>query len=115
MHNPLFAFEKDFYNEYWRDYDEAIDYVIMDIMTDIAYDNIPAVKKEMDDVPINNPDVWFLNGRMDLLVKDIPSDAILKNTFLHKMTSRTKFYPDKPGSLSEFVLKNYAPELIGKL
>lgn len=115
LHNPLFAFEKDFYNEYWRDYDEAIDYVIMDIMTDIACDNIPAVKKEIDDVPINNPDVWTLNGRTGLLAKDFNFDAILKNTFLHKMTSRTKLYLDTPGTLSELILNRYAPELIGKL
>ena len=48
IHNPLFAFMKDFYNEYWRDFDEIIDYVLMDFMIDIAYDNIPAVKREID-------------------------------------------------------------------
>lgn len=50
-HNPLFTFEKEFFNEYWREFNELIDYVLLDFTMALAYDNIPAVKKMMDAVP----------------------------------------------------------------
>ncbi len=64
-HNPLFVFIKEFFNEYFKEFDEVIDYVLIDFAMEVAYNNIPAVKREMDAVPINNLDintlVFYLN------------------------------------------------------
>ena len=85
-HNPLFVFEKEFYNEYWRDFDAPIDYCFMDFITDFAYEYIPAVRKEMDNVPINNTEVWTLLGHLNDFYTTYPYDKILKNNFLHKLS-----------------------------
>ena len=90
LHNPLFSFEREFFNEYWKDFDEVIDYVLMDFMMEIAYDAIPFVRKEMDDVPINNVNVWTLLGRLNLKYSEFPYDKIIKDTFLNKLSWKKK-------------------------
>ena len=90
LHNPLFAFEKDFYNEYWRDFDEVIDYGLMDFAMNLAYENIPFVKKEMDAVPINNVEIWALINHLGDHYPEYSLDEILENTFLHKLDWRGK-------------------------
>ena len=88
LHNPLFAFARDFYKEYWRDFDEVIDYNLMDFMMNLAYKNIPAVKKEMDAVPINNTKVWALYNHYGDAYAEFPYDKLLSGTFLSKLDWR---------------------------
>lgn len=112
IHNPLFAFMKDFYNEYWRDFDEIIDYVLMDFMIDIAYDNIPAVKREIDEVPINNENVWTLSPYLNTPYANFQYDKILRGNFLNKMSSRKQLDLETDGTVLREIQKRYAPETL---
>ena len=107
IHNPLFAFMKDFYNEYWRDFDEIIDYVLMDFMIDIAYDNIPAVKREIDEVPINNENVWTLSPYLNTPYENFKFDKILRGNFLNKMSSRKQLDTETEGTVLKEIQKRY--------
>ena len=107
IHNPLFAFMKDFYNEYWRDFDEIIDYVLMDFMIDIAYDNIPAVKREIDEVPINNENVWTLSPYLNTPYANFQFDKILRGNFLNKMSSRKQLDTETEGTVLREIQKRY--------
>lgn len=51
---PLFSFVRDCLHEYWRKCDQAIDYLMMDYIFELAYRNIPCVKKMIDELPDNN-------------------------------------------------------------
>lgn len=108
IHNPLFVFEKDFYNEYWRDFDDAIDYMLMDFMMNIAYENIPSVKEIFDEVPINNVEVWTLLNHLTDEYADFPFDKILGDTFLHKLNWRDKPEMTSEGSVIREILRRYA-------
>ena len=106
LHNPLFAFERDFYNEYWRDFDAVIDYNLMDFMMDLAYKNIPAVKKEIDAVPINNTKFWTLYNHYGDAYEEFPYDKLLNGTFLSKLDWR--FSSDVAvGSVLEEIQRRY--------
>ena len=107
LHNPLYTFMKEFYNEYWRDFDDVIDYVLMDFMMDIAYDNIPFVHKEMDDVPINNVNTWTTNMHLNDLYEKFPFDKVIKDTFLNKLSWKKKINLDVEGTVYKEILKRY--------
>lgn len=85
-HSPLFAFGKEFFDTYWRDFDELIDYLLIDFMMALAYDNIPAVTKIFDAVPINNTGIYFIQSHLSDSYAAYPFDKILKDTFLHKLS-----------------------------
>lgn len=114
LHNPLLAFMKDFYNEYWREYDEIIDYVLMDYMIDMAYENIPSVKKELDAVPINNNQAWTLLGMLELPYSQCPYDKILKGNFLNKLNWKKQLDWQKPNTVLKEIQRRYAPETLGE-
>ena len=107
LHNPLFAFEKDFYNEYWRDFDAVIDYGLMDFMMNLAYENIPLVKKEMDAVPINNVEIWALMNHLGDHYPEYPLDEILSDTFLHKLDWREKPNVLRGGTVFREIQRRY--------
>ena len=112
LHNPVYAFMKDFYNEYWHDFDEVIDYVLMDHILDIAYNNIPAFKKELDDVPINNKDVWTLSPYLNTPYEGFQYDKVLKGNFLNKFSSRKQLDLNSEGTVLKAIQKRYAPETL---
>ena len=112
IHNPLYEFAKDFFNEYWRDFDELIDYVLLDFVLDIAYTNIPAVKKEIDDCPINNENVWTLSPYLNTPYANFPYEKILKGNFLNKFSARKQLDLKTEGTVLKAIQKRYAPETL---
>ena len=84
-HNPLFAFVKEFFNDYLKEFDELIDYVLVDFAIELAYNNIAAVKREMDAVPINNLDINTLVFHLNDSYELFPYDKIFKGNFLYKL------------------------------
>lgn len=111
-HNPLYAFAKDFYNEYWREFDEIIDYVLMDFIIAIAYDNMPAVKKEIDECPINNEKIWTLSPYLNLPYENFPYEQILRGNFLNKVSSRKQLDFTAEGTVLRAIQRRYAPETL---
>ena len=88
LHNPLFAFAKEIFNDYWLNFDEMIDYFLIDFTMALAYENIPVVRKEIDDVPINNTGVFFIQNHLNAPYAAYPFDKILQGNFLHKLNWR---------------------------
>ena len=84
--NPLFLFAKELFNDYWLDFDELIDYFLIDFAMALAYENIPAVRKEIDEVPINNTKVFFIQNHLNDSYAAYPFDKILQGNFLHKLS-----------------------------
>ena len=113
-HNPFFVFMKDFYNEYWKEFDEILDYVLMDFMMDLAYENIPAVRKEFDAVPINNDRAWSLLGTLNLPYNKYPYDKIFKGNFLNKLNWKSQLDWQKPDTVLKEIQRRYAPETLGE-
>lgn len=112
LHNPLFTFEKEFLNEYWREFDELIDYFLIDFMMALAYDNIPAVQKEMDAVPINNFEIHTLRNHLNDSYAAYQFDKILAGNFLHKLSWKKTLDMTRPDTVFREIQRRYAPETI---
>ena len=111
-HNPLFTFEKNFLNEYWRDFDKLVDYLLIDFIMALAYDNIPAVRKEFDAVPINNTEVWTLLQHLNNSYAAYPFDKILAGNFLHKLSWKDPLDMTRNDTVFREIQRRYAPETI---
>lgn len=51
---PLFAFARDCLHEYWKNSDKAVDYLLLDYVFELAYQNIPCVRAAIDALPPQN-------------------------------------------------------------
>lgn len=88
----FFRFFRDALEEYWRTENLAIDYLLFDYLIEIAYRNIPVVKKEIDEVPYNNLRRDDLQAAMNARRPSTEWDNIVcKDTVLYKLSWREKY------------------------
>lgn len=102
-HNLMMRVTLDVFVEYWRRYDDIVDYVWMDYVFNLLYDHIPSVKAMIDAVPCNNPDIWSLQMMISKRFTKEQFDAIFSDTsrFLYKLSfkdSMTAPYCDSLGN-----------------
>lgn len=112
LKNPLFLFAKELFNDYWLDFDEMIDYFLIDFAMALAYENIPVVRKEIDDVPINNTGVFFIQNHLNAPYAAYPFDKILQGNFLHKLNWRIPLDMKRSDTVFREIQRRYAPEMI---
>ena len=91
--------------EYWKKYDRIADYVWMDYIFHLIYTNIPSVRKMIDSVPTNNPDIWILQTKIAQPFSEKEYAAIFKDNsrFMYKFSykgSITAPYRDKEGEIT---------------
>ena len=85
---PLFSFARDCLLEYWKNCDHAVDYLMLDYVFELAYQNIPCVKEMIDSLPERNN---MLRNELILHLAD-PYDAETfrkyteGDTFLYKLS-----------------------------
>lgn len=56
----LFSFVYNVFIEYLKDYDKMIDFFLLDHLINIAYENFPDVKHDIDQVSLRNNDIFKL-------------------------------------------------------
>ncbi len=103
---PLFSFVRDALHEYWRNCDKAVDYLMMDYIFELAYQNIPCVREMIDALPEKN------NMRRNELIEDLSTpydpEAFKKytqeDTFLYKLSWK---FGKKDLQTSDGKLTNY--------
>lgn len=78
----------DVFVEYWHRYDDAVDYVWMDYIFNLLYDNVPSIKEMIDSVPENNPDIWIMQTKIASPFSKEEFDALLADNsrFLYKFS-----------------------------
>lgn len=108
LKNPLFLFAKELFNDYWLNFDELIDYFLIDFTMALAYENIPVVRKEFDDVPINNTGVWFIQNHLNDSYAAYPFDKILSDTFLHKLSWKVQLDMTRDDTVFREIQRRYS-------
>lgn len=111
-HNPLYVFAKEFHNEYWLNFNEQINYFLLDYIMALVYENIAAVRKEFDAVPINNTEIYFIQDHLNDSYAEYSFDKILADNFLHKLSWKVQLDMTKPGTVFREIQRRYAPETI---
>lgn len=91
----FFNFMVEFYEEYWKRQEKAIDYFLIDYMTEVAYRNIPNFKNALDELPINNVGIFETTPILNQKFNSSSYDTICRdNTCFHKIQRRINYYAE---------------------
>lgn len=103
--NKLFSFLYDFYTQYHLEYDEVIDYFIVDHGFLIAYNNFDECKKYIDDGTLQNLEVFYLLKNFSNTYNKEEFDKVCKKYRFFKISDKpsvnAKEY-DKNGNLTNY-------------
>ena len=81
----------EFYNHYWKDHDRAITYLFLDCWLSILYENDYIVKKEIDDYPYDNINIFAMTSIMNVeYCSDIFESARAKS-YIHKTSYKNSY------------------------
>lgn len=79
---PLFSYMRDSLLYYWQKHDKAVDYIFFDYIIMVAYENIPHIKQQIDKVPYNNENLWFLWKNVETpYSQELWNNIFSQNTF----------------------------------
>lgn len=85
---PFFAFVRDCLHEYWMNCDKAVDYLMLDYIFELAYQNIPCVRETIDALPEQNN--MLRNELIDHLSDPYDPEQFKRytegDTFLYKLS-----------------------------
>lgn len=107
-----YQFIRDCLFQYWKHYDDCIDYFLMFYIAKIGREQVPACKMEYNAVPTNNYLCEILNDAME---RDMPSTQthankyLNSNTWFYKLSWRTPYPLETPNhcpTLSHFIFKD---------
>ena len=91
--NPLFSFMYDFFLEYWKQWDELIDYFLIDYALNFAYENnIGGFKDYVDNIGmLNNPNLFKLMEIRNQVYTEKVKKELESNTYAFKLSYKKKF------------------------
>lgn len=95
--NILFRILDDCLDLYWKNHNIIIDYVIIDYLMLIAYRNNAEVKKEIDAVPYNNEELWYLWDNLEQLFETDLYDRICTKGQFYKLAHQKKISKTSEG------------------
>ena len=91
--NQIITNLKNLFFEYWKTHDTLIEYYLIDYAITLQYSKFENIKKAIDEVPENNPEIHTLSSLLfETFDKKIFND-ICFNTSLYKLSY--KFDPEK--------------------
>lgn len=61
----LASFAKDIFLEYWKDHDTLVDYLMIDYIIMIAYEEFPDIREEIDSLPYSSERLYDLVNLLD--------------------------------------------------
>lgn len=92
--NMFFKYMKSAFDEYWKNHDVSIDYLLVDYLIVTAYNEIPTIRQFIDNVPVNNSHRDDLQMAMNLAVPADEFHNIIKDeTVLYKLSWRETYSP----------------------
>ena len=90
---------KDLFFAYWKKYDYLIDYLLVDYVLLLIYENIPKAKSLIDGLPCNNPQIEELQNRMSEVYDEEKYLKLINDsdTSFFKLSWRMEFVKEKDG------------------
>lgn len=93
--NILNSFITDFFNIYHQKEKSLLDYLLIDYVIAFGYNEIPSIKKLIDDIPYSNPDLYYLQKNMNQPTNEEELRLVLQRTSIFKLNWRTEPPTDK--------------------
>lgn len=103
--NLLFKFACDFYYLYWQKYDGIPEYLLIDIIFDIAYDYLIQVRREIDKISPNNHHIYCLMDNINSEFNQLKFEEWCKDTFVYKLSWKSMIISDQNSFYSKIVCK----------
>ncbi|MDR0321278.1 MAG: capsular polysaccharide synthesis protein [Treponema sp.] len=88
--NIIFDYMRQILYAYWKDHDDQIDYLLYDYTIALGYDNIPFMKKLIDNVPCSDAEKFDLEKNMNTEFSE-ENFAKYFSTQFHKLAWKIKF------------------------
>jgi len=82
-HTVLFELLQELYLNYWKEHNVIIAYFLMDYFIEIAYNLIPSVKKNVDDIPLSNRNYDKLSNVINNTFSEQEWENLRSDTFLY--------------------------------
>ena len=90
--NVIYRYLVDAFEQYWKYNEYAVDYLFFDHLILLGYENIPFIRKLIDEIPDNNIHRDDLQAAMNAALPEIKWNDIVKNdTILYKLSWREKY------------------------
>lgn len=89
--NLLNSFVCDAFTLYYEKHDIIIDYFIQNLFIKIAYDNISIIHNMIDNIPINNVNVYKLYDNIDKEFNQAKYNEWNSNTIFYKLTQKRQY------------------------
>jgi len=86
----IFEYMREILYAYWKDHNDQIDYVLYDYTIALGYDNIPEMKRMIDNVPCNAIEKFVLEKNLNSEYSENNFSEYQLTTF-HKLTWKTNF------------------------
>lgn len=101
--NILYRYMTDFWRIYWQKKDELIEYFLVDYALDFGYRNIPAIKKELDNVPVNGcgKNVWELLRILPDRFDKAEIERIQKENWMQKLSYKGESHIQEKSSVPQ--------------
>lgn len=84
--NPIFHFVRDAFSEWWRKYDDSVEYLLCDYLMLEGYNHFPEIKELVDAVPNNNEDVFEMYKVLNEPYSQQLYEQLTRRNVIHKLT-----------------------------
>lgn len=104
--NPIFVNLKNIWFKYWQKHTYLIDYFFTDFCIKFMHMKCDNLRKMIDDVPYNNPNIHRLTPNLLEEYDQIVLDNLTKDTKLFKLTYKMDYSKKKQNSFYDYVIGN---------
>ena len=95
-----------FFCSYWEKYDILIDYFLVDHIIYFLYKNDPICKEMLDAIPVNNPNVSFLQDELSNTFDIEKWELLKKDTCFFKLDWKTQISCENEVNFYNTIVKN---------
>lgn len=88
--NPMICFFRDMFYKYWEKENSLICYFLIDCIIAIGYENISYIKKQIDEVPKNNSEVFQFQSMLNKKFNLKSLEELIDKCDLHKLNYKMK-------------------------
>lgn len=85
----LFEYMKSIFNAYWEHENHLIDYYLIDYLIKVGYEDIPEIRKNIDNIPNNNPHIYTLEALLNKKYDENIFSQIKRDTSFYKLSRKT--------------------------
>ena len=105
----LMNFLKECNFNYWNNHEFLIDYFIQILLIRLAYEKIPVVKKEVDDIEINNTNLYELDKIMNKKFDKELFDMLINDNYFFKLSWKKNYLKEIDGEKTfyGYLIENY--------